>query len=241
MEPKRATDAGEPVNKGEIMPTLLVVDDDDAVRRMIKLNLADTYKVLDTAEPEHALALALEHKPDAILLDLRMPKYSGFQLCQTLATFNATQLTPIVIISGEAGARTKELCRDLGAMAYFEKPVDFDSLRSRLTELLDGNRKERRSEVRVRLRVPIRLTGADQSGQKIDIVTRTENVGRGSFLCACGAALDDGSSVKVYLRPTDSGVEYAGSAEIIRSEWNDTHYPRYACRFTSTPETWVLQ
>jgi len=223
------------------MATLLVVDDDDAVRRMIKLNLADTYKVLDTAEPEQALALALEHKPDAILLDLRMPKYSGFQLCQTFATFNATQLTPIVIISGEAGARTKELCRDLGAMAYFEKPVDFDSLRLRLAELLDGNRKERRSEVRVRLRVTIRLTGVDQSGHGIDIVTRTENVGRGSFLCSCGAALDDGSAVKVYLRPTDSGVEYAGNAKIIRSEWNDTHYPRYACRFTATPETWVLQ
>jgi len=223
------------------MATLLVVDDDDAVRRMIKLNLADTYDVLDTAEPEHALALALEHKPDAILLDLRMPKYSGFQLCQTFATFTATQLTPILIISGEAGARTKELCRDLGAMAYFEKPVDFDSLRSRLAELLDGSRKERRSEVRVRLRVAIRLTGVDQTGQRIDVVTRTENVGRGSFLCACGVALQDHSLVEVYLRPANGEDEYAGSAEIIRSEWNDTHYPRYACRFEQPPGNWVLQ
>jgi len=222
------------------MATLLVVDDDDAVRRMIKLNLADAYEVLDTAEPEHALALALEHKPDAILLDLRMPKYSGFQLCQTFATFTATQLTPILIISGEAGARTKELCRDLGAMAYFEKPVDFDSLRSRLAELLDGSRKERRSEVRVRLRVAIRLTGVDQTGQRIDVVTRTENVGRGSFLCACGVALQDRSLVEVYLRPANGEDEYAGTAEIIRSEWNDTHYPRYACWFEQPPGNWVL-
>jgi len=34
--------------------------------------------MVDTGEPEQALALALEHKPDAILLDLRLPKYSGF-------------------------------------------------------------------------------------------------------------------------------------------------------------------
>jgi DNA-binding response OmpR family regulator len=223
------------------MATLLVVDDDDAVRRMIKLNLADGYKVFDTAEPEHALALALEHKPDAILLDLRMPKYSGFQLCQTFATFNATQLTPIVIISGEAGARTKELCRDLGAKAYFEKPVDFDLLRTRLSELLEGDRKERRSEVRVRLRVAVRLKGVNRTGQRIDVVTRTENVGRRSFLCACAAALDDGSAVDIFLRPTGGEDEYAGNAEIIRSEWNDTHYPRYACRFNQTPESWVLQ
>ena len=56
------------------MNRLLVVDDDDAIRRLIRLNLADHYEVLDTAEPEQALALALENKPDAILLDLRMPE-----------------------------------------------------------------------------------------------------------------------------------------------------------------------
>src|SRR5258707_10006684 len=114
------------------MNRLLVVDDDDAIGRLIRLTLADSYEVLDTADPEQALALALENKPDAILLDLRMPRYSGFQLCQTFATFTATQLIPIVVVSGEAGSRTKELCRDLGAAAYFEKPVDFDSLRLRL-------------------------------------------------------------------------------------------------------------
>src|SRR5438132_13927248 len=102
------------------MHTILVVDDDEAMRRVIKLNLDYGYKVFDTGEPEHALALALEHKPDAILLDLRMPRYSGFELCQTFASFNATQLIPVVIVSGEAGARTKELCKDLRAVDYFE-------------------------------------------------------------------------------------------------------------------------
>ena len=223
------------------MNRLLVVDDDDAMRRLIRLNLADSYEVLDTAEPEQALALALEHKPDAILLDLRMPKYSGFQLCQTLANFNSTQLIPIVIVSGEAGSRTKELCRDLGAAAYFEKPVDFDSLRSRLAELLDGHRTERRSEVRVRLRVTLRLTGVDRDGQGIDVVTTTDNVGRRSFLCACGAAMDDGACIDLHLTLAGSEDVYLGKAEVIRSEWNDTHYPRYGCRFKEKPEHWVLQ
>ena len=132
------------------MHTILVVDDDEAMRRVIKLNLADGYRVFDTGEPEHALALALEHKPDAILLDLRMPRYSGFELCQTFASFNATQLIPVVIVSGEAGARTKQLCRDLRAVDYFEKPVDFDTLRSRLADLFQRRQKERRAQVRVR-------------------------------------------------------------------------------------------
>src|SRR5258708_10587657 len=139
------------------MNTLLVVDDDDAMRGLIRLNLADSYRIVDTGEPEHALALALQHKPDAILLDLRMPKYSGFELCQTFTSFSSTQLIPVLLISGEAGAKTKQFCRDLGAVAYFEKPVDFDALRAQLADFLKTRRKERRSEVRVRLRVPLRL------------------------------------------------------------------------------------
>src|SRR5260370_1398750 len=65
------------------MGKLLIVDDDQALRRLMHLELSDSYEVIDTGEPEHGLALALEHRPDAILLDLRMPKYSGYALCQT--------------------------------------------------------------------------------------------------------------------------------------------------------------
>ena len=60
------------------MAKLLVVDDDDALRRLMRLELCDSYEVLDSGEPQHGLALALEHQPDTILLDLRMPKYSGY-------------------------------------------------------------------------------------------------------------------------------------------------------------------
>ena len=102
------------------MGELLVVDDDEALRRLMHLELSDTYEVIDTGEPEAGLALALEHRPDAILLDLRMPKYSGYELCQTFTSFSRTQTIPVVIVSGEAGAQTKEHCKQLGAAAYFE-------------------------------------------------------------------------------------------------------------------------
>lgn len=66
------------------MEKLLIVDDDAALRRLMRLELSDTYEVIDSGEPEHGLALALESKPGAILLDLRMPKYSGYELLQNL-------------------------------------------------------------------------------------------------------------------------------------------------------------
>ena len=221
------------------MNRLLVVDDDDAMRGVIRLNLADCYEIIDTGEPEHALALALEHKPDAILLDLRMPKYSGFELCQTFTSLSSTQMIPVLVISGEAGVKTKQFCRDLGAVGYFEKPVDFDALQAQLADLLKTRRKERRSEVRVRLRVPLKLAGTDKHGQPFEIHTTTENVSRSGFLCACAVAMSEGSAVEVSL--VSARDEHVGKALIIRSEWQDTTYPRYGCKFTEKVGHWVLE
>ena len=221
------------------MNTLLVVDDDEAMRRMIRVSLGDSYKIIDTGEPEQALALALEHKPDAILLDLRMPKYSGYELCQTFTSFSSTQLIPVLVISGEAGDKTKQFCRDLGAVAYFEKPVDFDALRTQLSEFLQIRRKERRSGVRVRLRIPLRITGTDQDGRPFGVLTTTENVSRSAFLCACSAAMPERSVVDVYM--AHNFEERVGICEVVRSEWEETPYPRYACRFTEKLGQWVLE
>lgn len=221
------------------MSKLLVVDDDEAMRKVIRLNLADSYEVIDTGQPEDALALALQHKPDAILLDLRMPKYSGFELCKTFTSFSSTQMIPVLVISGEAGAITKQFCRDLGAVAYFEKPVDFDALRVQLAGFLNTRRKERRSEVRLRLRVALRITGTDENKEPFDLHTTTENVGRSSFLCACGVALAPGGIAEVHLVGTKD--EYVGNAQVIRSEWQETPYPRYGCRFNEKAGHWVLE
>src|SRR5579862_4348048 len=65
------------------VPKLLVVDDDESIRGLLRTRLSDSYQIVETGDPEQALALALEHKPDAILLDLMMPGFSGFELCQS--------------------------------------------------------------------------------------------------------------------------------------------------------------
>jgi PleD family two-component response regulator len=99
------------------MDKLLIVDDEESMRRLLRINLADRYEIIETGNPEEALALAMQDKPSAILLDLRMPKYSGFELCRTFNSLTSTQLIPLIIVSGEAGATTKSICKELGATA----------------------------------------------------------------------------------------------------------------------------
>jgi twitching motility two-component system response regulator PilG len=221
------------------MQKLLVIDDEEPMRRLLRVNLSDTYEVIDTGDPEQGLALAMQNKPSAILLDLRMPRFSGFELCRTFTALTSTQLTPVFIISGEAGSTTKSLCKELGATAYFEKPIDFDLLRSRLAEVLNAKRPERRSEVRVSLRAPLKLSGIDSHGGSFEECTHTENVSLHAFLCGCAASLNSNSVVNVFL--LSGGEQLVGTARVIRSESTETPYPRYAFRFIEKSGQWVLQ
>ncbi|MGB2670734.1 MAG: response regulator [Candidatus Acidiferrum sp.] len=220
------------------MEKLLIVDDDEAIRRLIRLEFRDAYEIIDSGEPEQGLALALEHKPDAILLDLRMPNYSGYELLQTFTAFSHTQKIPVIVVSGEAGAHIKEQCKQLGAFAYFEKPIDFDGLRTCLSQLNKTRRFTPRSEVRVRLRVPLKLVHTDSAGKKVEQETITENVSLSGFLCASTAELDDGSIVEVHL--TIPVPRYVGKAKVIHSDTKSAALRRYGFRFLEKTGPWVL-
>lgn len=221
------------------MQKLLVIDDEEPMRRLLRLNLSDSYEIIDTGDPEQALALAMQNRPAAILLDLRMPKFSGFELCRTFCSMTATQLIPVFVVSGEAGTTTKALCKDLGAIAYFEKPIDFDGLRSSIAKVLQSKRPERRCEVRVRLRVMLKLRGVDAHNKSFEEKAATENVGHSSFLSGCSLRLTVGSLVEVFL--LGGGEQYVGKARVVRSEANETAYPRYAFHFADRAGQWVLQ
>jgi len=219
---------------------LLMVDDDQALRRLMRLELSDTYEIIDTGEPEQGLALALEHKPDAILLDLRMPKYSGYELCQTFTSFSRTQSIPVIIVSGEAGGQTREHCKQLGAADYFEKPIDFAALRARLSQLAVSRTQIPRSEVNVRLRVPLQLCGTDRNGVRFAEVVATETVSISGFLCTCTMELPLHSVVDVFLT-NSNGNTFVGKASILRSDAKVAPFHRYGCCFIEKVGHWVLQ
>jgi DNA-binding response OmpR family regulator len=221
------------------MQTILVVDDDPSILKLLSVNLSESYDVVETNDPEQVLGLALKHKPAAILLDLMMPKYSGFELCQCLHSLSYTSRTPVFVVTGESAERYKAHCMNLGATEFIEKPVDFELLKTTLAAELRKERPERRAHVRVPLRVIVTLIGGRATAGGFEEVTMTENSSAGGFLCTTQRVLQNGSAVEVFL---GIGTErLAGRASVVRQEAPRTPWQRYAFRFLETTDEWVLR
>jgi DNA-binding response OmpR family regulator len=218
---------------------ILIVDDDKAARDLLRAALSEAYKVIDTGDAEQALGLALEHKPDAILLDLMMPKLSGFELCQSFRALSYTSMIPIFVITGESDAKYKEHCVNLGAVAYFEKPVELDELKRRLNMELQSKRSERRTHVRIRMRLALKLQGTDASGRAFEERTSTENVSADGFMCNCMSSLLKDAIVEVFL--SSGGEHYVGRARVVRKESSGTPWQRYGFQFRDKRLVWPLQ
>ena len=222
------------------MPKVLIVDDDDSLRSLMKMRLAGTYEVIDTGNPVQALGLALEHKPDAILLDLMMPDTSGFELCQSLHTLSYTSRIPIFIVSGESAGKYREHVASLGARGFFEKPVNFTDLKQRLSEEIQAQRPERRAHVRVRMRLILKLKGQDEGSRSFEQLTTTENVSADGFLCNLTVVL--GKDVLLDAFISSAGQDrYVGKVRPARIEAPDTPWQRYGFQFVERSGEWILQ
>lgn len=222
------------------MEKILVIDDDDTMRGLIKMRLSDTYETIDTGNPVQALELALQHKPRAILLDLMMPDCSGFELCQSLHNLSYTTRIPIFVVTGESAAKYRDYMSNLGAAGFFEKPIDFAKLKSRLAEETNTKSAERRAHVRVRMKVILKIKGSDESQRSFEQLTTTENISAGGFLCSLPLSLPPNASLQVFL--TGAGHDrFVGRARVVRKEAPDTPWQRYAFEFTERTQEWILQ
>lgn len=102
-----------------------------------------------------------------------------------------------------------------------------------LSRTAKSRRLPSRSEVRVRLRVPLKLRGTDNHGKKFNEVATTENVSLSGFLCDCTVELLNDSVVDVYL--TTHGEDCVGKAKVIHVNANGAPLRRYRCCFIEKP------
>lgn len=118
--------------------TVLVVDDDAPLRVLCRATLDEAgFRVLEAADGDEALELIARDRPDLILLDVMMPRLSGWAVAAELLDDPATGKIPIVFISGRREATDRLRAQELRASGYVTKPFDPAGLAATVGTVLD--------------------------------------------------------------------------------------------------------
>src|SRR6476620_2554838 len=115
-------------------PTILLVDDEDAVRKVLAFPLErDGYEVIQAADGEEALQQFAQQPVDLVVLDIMLPRLDGLEDCKRL---RATSTVPIIMLTARDDELDKVIGLELGADDYITKPFSIREFRSRVRALL---------------------------------------------------------------------------------------------------------
>lgn len=116
---------------------ILIVDDEDGFLSLIReaLEIRGFEVVTAISAVEAGMELALK-KPDAILMDIKMPGINGLQACEAIKKNPATKNIPIMIVSALADDLDKKMAYKAGVLDYFVKPVNIEKVVARLKGVL---------------------------------------------------------------------------------------------------------
>jgi len=118
-------------------PIILVAEDERDIRELIVFTLQlSGFNVVEVSNGLEAVQKANEIKPDLILLDVRMPKMTGYEACEALKAEEKTQGIPIVFLSAKGQEAEVSAGLELGAEEYFLKPFAPDDLSKRVNKIL---------------------------------------------------------------------------------------------------------
>ena len=124
-------------------PTVLIADDDSGVVDLLRVYLRPlNCRILTASDGEEALRIAQEEVPDIVLLDVLMPKMSGWEVCQSLKAVQRTGNICVVLITGKGDVKDRLTGLQVGADDYLVKPFDREEVFKRLQPLVERARGE---------------------------------------------------------------------------------------------------
>jgi DNA-binding response OmpR family regulator len=142
-------------------PRVLLVDDDDDVRLMTRVNLGfEGFDVEEAVDGFDGLARARAHHPDAIVLDVMMPGRDGLDVLRELRGDEHLSAVPVVLLTARAGRSAESEGWSAGATAYLTKPFTAAALAATLRRLLSGGtagQDESRQHAQARLDLAARF------------------------------------------------------------------------------------
>ncbi|MBT3314765.1 MAG: response regulator [Anaerolineae bacterium] len=119
------------------MAKIVIAEDERDIRDLVAFTLRFAgHEVAAAANGEEAVELAKKENPDLILLDVRMPRMTGYDACKAIKKVPELVDTPVVFLSAKGQESEIETGMDVGAEEYLLKPFAPDQLTSRVSEIL---------------------------------------------------------------------------------------------------------
>ena len=117
--------------------TILIVEDNELNMKLFHdLLEAHNYQTLQTRDGSDALALAREHMPDLILMDIQLPGVSGLEVTRQIKADDELKKIPVVAVTAFAMKGDEEKIREGGCEAYIAKPISVDNFISTIQRIL---------------------------------------------------------------------------------------------------------
>ncbi|HDN79851.1 MAG: two-component system response regulator [Chloroflexi bacterium] len=125
------------------MAKILVAEDERDILELITFSLElGGFEVIQAMDGLEALEKAIVEKPDLVLLDIRMPKLTGYEVCEKLKESEVTRDIPVVFISAKGQEMEIKQGLEAGAVDYVVKPFAPDELIRKMQEIIDKYSKQ---------------------------------------------------------------------------------------------------
>lgn len=122
-------------------PTVMVVEDNSDLRKIIKGNIENIFSVLEAPNGVTAYEMAVNKKPDIIISDIVMPAMDGLQLCQKIKNNHTTSHIPFILLTAKSSDAEKAEGYRAGADSYMAKPFNLNTLLARMEALLEQQKR----------------------------------------------------------------------------------------------------
>lgn len=122
------------------MAKILIAEDERDIRELISFTLQFAgYEVVSVQNGAEAVDQALATQPDLILLDVRMPRMTGYQACEALKALPETKDIPVIFLSAKGQDAEIRQGLEVGAVDYILKPFAPDDLTAQVKRVLEGS------------------------------------------------------------------------------------------------------
>jgi DNA-binding response OmpR family regulator len=133
------TSGAETPAEDDARPAVLMVEDDEEVRQLLRLTLErGPYRLLEASDGEQGLAMARRWRPKLILLDVQLPGIDGLEVCRRVKADPELRGARVLMLSAAASQTDRDRGADAGADGYLTKPFGPLALLNRITAEIEG-------------------------------------------------------------------------------------------------------